>query len=239
MSDKRFDEKYFADICIDRCGGKCCAPWWGVVSYAVKKENGLSRLNDFRKELGRGLKEREERIIENYVTSEDPPRRLFDRPDRYNLVIEKVDVSGTTLLITVRAMFAFSCRFFTNDRLCGIHPSITGKADVRPPHCGYMGSPNARYGEKGFCRIIHASLETDEEKVARAIETERASSKTHHDEGFSTPEEAVDKAIGFITDYCRQNAPQLFPREGAAQKVGRNDPCPCGSGKKYKKCHAS
>jgi uncharacterized protein YecA (UPF0149 family) len=25
------------------------------------------------------------------------------------------------------------------------------------------------------------------------------------------------------------------PRSGI--KVGRNDPCPCGSGKKYKKCH--
>jgi preprotein translocase subunit SecA len=24
----------------------------------------------------------------------------------------------------------------------------------------------------------------------------------------------------------------------AGTKVGRNDPCPCGSGKKYKKCHA-
>ena len=23
----------------------------------------------------------------------------------------------------------------------------------------------------------------------------------------------------------------------AAEKVGRNEPCPCGSGKKYKKCH--
>ena len=23
----------------------------------------------------------------------------------------------------------------------------------------------------------------------------------------------------------------------ASQKVGRNDPCPCGSGKKYKNCH--
>jgi preprotein translocase subunit SecA len=22
-----------------------------------------------------------------------------------------------------------------------------------------------------------------------------------------------------------------------AQKVGRNDPCPCGSGRKYKHCH--
>jgi len=35
------------------------------------------------------------------------------------------------------------------------------------------------------------------------------------------------------------------PDEGTASKtvsnggpkVGRNDPCPCGSGKKYKKCH--
>ena len=25
----------------------------------------------------------------------------------------------------------------------------------------------------------------------------------------------------------------------AGQKVGRNDPCPCGSGKKYKHCHGS
>lgn len=27
------------------------------------------------------------------------------------------------------------------------------------------------------------------------------------------------------------------PQAGAAPKVGRNDPCPCGSGKKYKHCH--
>ncbi|MGE4108814.1 MAG: SEC-C metal-binding domain-containing protein [Bacteriovoracia bacterium] len=27
------------------------------------------------------------------------------------------------------------------------------------------------------------------------------------------------------------------PVGDASQKVGRNDPCPCGSGKKYKKCH--
>ena len=25
----------------------------------------------------------------------------------------------------------------------------------------------------------------------------------------------------------------------ADEKVGRNDPCPCGSGKKYKKCHGA
>jgi hypothetical protein len=33
-------------------------------------------------------------------------------------------------------------------------------------------------------------------------------------------------------------SPQL-PIKRAEPKVGRNDPCPCGSGKKYKKCHGS
>jgi preprotein translocase subunit SecA len=32
-------------------------------------------------------------------------------------------------------------------------------------------------------------------------------------------------------------APQQVVRGQA--KVGRNDPCPCGSGKKYKKCHGA
>ena len=30
---------------------------------------------------------------------------------------------------------------------------------------------------------------------------------------------------------------QPFVREG--EKIGRNDPCPCGSGKKYKRCHGA
>ncbi len=29
------------------------------------------------------------------------------------------------------------------------------------------------------------------------------------------------------------------PRDAEGHKVGRNDPCPCGSGKKYKKCHGA
>jgi len=31
--------------------------------------------------------------------------------------------------------------------------------------------------------------------------------------------------------------PKAVPFARAGQKVGRNDPCPCGSGKKYKQCH--
>lgn len=34
-----------------------------------------------------------------------------------------------------------------------------------------------------------------------------------------------------------QQAPQAQPFVREGRKVGRNDPCPCGSGKKYKQCH--
>jgi hypothetical protein len=42
----------------------------------------------------------------------------------------------------------------------------------------------------------------------------------------------------FSTDAAEQEEPEpeVVP---AAAKVGRNDPCPCGSGKKYKKCHGA
>jgi hypothetical protein len=30
--------------------------------------------------------------------------------------------------------------------------------------------------------------------------------------------------------------PLPAPRTASGEKVGRNDPCPCGSGKKYKRC---
>jgi preprotein translocase subunit SecA len=36
-------------------------------------------------------------------------------------------------------------------------------------------------------------------------------------------------------DVAVAERPQPFVR--GAEKVGRNDPCPCGSGKKYKHCH--
>jgi preprotein translocase subunit SecA len=32
-------------------------------------------------------------------------------------------------------------------------------------------------------------------------------------------------------------APRPAPRTATGEKLGRNDPCYCGSGKKYKKCH--
>jgi uncharacterized protein len=52
-------------------------------------------------------------------------------------------------------------------------------------------------------------------------------------------EEARASLIDVILDnrayWFERSIPQTVRRE--ARKVGRNDPCPCGSGKKYKHCH--
>jgi preprotein translocase subunit SecA len=37
----------------------------------------------------------------------------------------------------------------------------------------------------------------------------------------------------------RAPAPAAVPFVRAVPKVGRNEPCPCGSGRKYKHCHGT
>ena len=50
----------------------------------------------------------------------------------------------------------------------------------------------------------------------------------------STDTEDLALALSAPPDSEKDN-PQPFRRFG--EKLGRNDPCPCGSGKKYKQCH--
>jgi preprotein translocase subunit SecA len=46
---------------------------------------------------------------------------------------------------------------------------------------------------------------------------------------------AAEQAKAAAEGVSRKSKPETFKRED--KKVGRNDPCPCGSGKKYKQCH--
>jgi len=40
-------------------------------------------------------------------------------------------------------------------------------------------------------------------------------------------------------DCDHDHGPPQEPFRRSAAKVGRNDPCPCGGGKKFKKCHGA
>jgi preprotein translocase subunit SecA len=65
---------------------------------------------------------------------------------------------------------------------------------------------------------------------------------------LKTPEEEEALIREYQRRKRREQAQMQFLGSGAAtkpqqvirkEKVGRNDPCPCGSGKKYKKCHGA
>ncbi|UYB51611.1 preprotein translocase subunit SecA [Xanthomonas sp. AM6] len=74
-----------------------------------------------------------------------------------------------------------------------------------------------------------AALEAQERQQMEA--QLRQAQFQHQDAGgYSADEEAEQVALG-------ANAPAVAQVTREAPKVGRNDPCPCGSGKKYKHCH--
>jgi preprotein translocase subunit SecA len=51
----------------------------------------------------------------------------------------------------------------------------------------------------------------------------------------SAEEVAEPESVADAAEPAATGSAQTFERQG--EKVGRNDPCPCGSGKKYKHCH--
>ena len=80
----------------------------------------------------------------------------------------------------------------------------------------------------------HVRIQTPEELAAieqqrkEELERQLGSAKTIHEDANSR------------SDGEQQSAePRQAPVTREGRKVGRNEPCPCGSGKKYKQCHGA
>jgi uncharacterized protein len=57
-----------------------------------------------------------------------------------------------------------------------------------------------------------------------------------------TLDQAIDHVVGGVAELYELTLALRYKVEAvrhAAPKVGRNDPCPCGSGRKYKHCHGA
>lgn len=81
--------------------------------------------------------------------------------------------------------------------------------------------------------------------VVHAHETGAAPDKAYVDFSAYGTEEGVEKVLHEKAEFLRVDGAWLYNREArlgpapyksAAPKIGRNDPCSCGSGKKYKHC---
>lgn len=80
----------------------------------------------------------------------------------------------------------------------------------------------------------HLPAETDEEKeVIATLDREHP---------LKDLDDAIEELVVTVADLCdlteqHRYHVETLRREGP--KVGRNDPCPCGSGRKYKQCHGA
>ncbi|NOT83565.1 MAG: preprotein translocase subunit SecA [Methylococcaceae bacterium] len=82
---------------------------------------------------------------------------------------------------------------------------------------------------------ILAKVQVTREEDVEAIDAQRQAPKEMHFEHAEAPALNSPEAIVAATRDESEILAQPFTREG--QKVGRNDPCPCGSELKFKQCH--
>ena len=107
--------------------------------------------------------------------------------------------------------------------------------------------PKQEYRREAF-ELYAELLETIKRDVTRTIMTVQIQSAQQLDDAS----DAIQEDLGQLRDVQYQHAQSegsedqvanehsIAPQFGQANgmpKVGRNDPCPCGSGKKYKQCH--
>ncbi len=131
----------------------------------------------------------------------------------------------------MRARYSAHAKGESKFLVSSLHPSIRGEEALEEDQDKYQeikddiswdglevveASENGKLGEVDF--IAHYSIQKQPQQ-----HREKAKFVKENDEWFYFDGEVE----GHVT-YRRENP-----------KVGRNDPCPCGSGKKYKKCCAA
>ena len=95
-------------------------------------------------------------------------------------------------------------------------------------------------------QLLPALVELDDAQVRAALAriigggTERDDAKTRKAKPAATLEQAIEVIVAGVAELYELTLAQRYRVAAvrhAAPKVGRNDPCPCGSGRKFKHCH--
>ena len=99
--------------------------------------------------------------------------------------------------------------------------------------------PKQEYKREAF-ELFEALLQTVRNEVTRLLMTVEVRSEEQIEEAEAPPQ--LENVQYHHADYeealaATAEPKQAMPVERHTPKVGRNDPCPCGSGKKYKHCH--
>lgn len=115
----------------------------------------------------------------------------------------------------------------------------------RDPLVEYKRETHRLYKE--LLNLIRSQVAFSVFKIARDVNSVIEQSpllKQFQNVQFSAPAKSADSRKSAISTSAAQaqgesSSSASVTQEKAYPKAGRNDPCPCGSGKKYKKCHGA
>jgi len=93
-------------------------------------------------------------------------------------------------------------------------------------------NPLVEYQKEGFA-MFEALMATMQEDAVEKIFSVQVTRE--QDVQQMQPQAAPQRVVMSHGGAVESEGPSPVKREG--EKIGRNDPCPCGSGKKYKRCH--
>ena len=95
-------------------------------------------------------------------------------------------------------------------------------------------NPLTEYKKEGFSLFSNLMAKIKEEITEYLFKVQiRRESEFEDEDVIAKPKQIVEHR----GDVGGSDKPETVRRD--EEKVGRNEPCPCGSGKKYKKCHGS
>ena len=95
-------------------------------------------------------------------------------------------------------------------------------------------NPLTEYKKEGFSLFSNLMAKIKEEITEYLFKVQiRRESEFENEDVIAKPKQMVEHR----ENVEGSDKPETVRRE--EEKVGRNEPCPCGSGKKYKKCHGS
>ncbi len=88
-----------------------------------------------------------------------------------------------------------------------------------------------------LARIKHETIAVLSKVQVRAEEDVAAVEEQRRQQGEISYQHAEASALGGVEEPPPEQAEEHTPFVRKGRKIGRNEPCPCGSGKKYKQCH--
>jgi preprotein translocase subunit SecA len=127
----------------------------------------------------------------------------------------------------------------------GIHLRSMAQKD---PLVEYTGEGERMFTELGqvirgevVLHLFHAELAPEDAEQQLAQQSQRTNGNVHYEHETSAGAEVIDAALtGGVSTAAVGGAVAPRPvQASASDKIGRNDPCWCGSGKKFKKCHGA